>query len=73
MGPSLTLFTKNFTLGGDLEYDEEDEYLKAIYDVLKHTFPGLENLIQDRELSTSGANLSLGFGMRYLIQIGYRF
>ncbi len=73
MGPSLSMYTKRFTLGGDLEFDEEDEYLQAIYDILKNTIPGFEALIQDRELSTSGANLSLGFGMRYLIQIGYRF
>ncbi|RLD35335.1 MAG: hypothetical protein DRI88_01310 [Bacteroidetes bacterium] len=73
MGPSLSMYTKRFTLGGDLEFDEEDEYLQAIYDILKNTIPGFEALIQDRGLSTSGANLSLGFGMRYLIQIGYRF
>ncbi len=73
MGPSLSMYTKRFTLGGDLEFDEEDEYLQAIYDILKNTIPGFEALIQDRELSTSGVNLSLGFGMRYLVQIGYRF
>ena len=73
MGPSLSMYAAKFTLGGDLEVDEENEYLQAIYDILKNKFPGFEQLVQDRELSTSGVNFNLGFGMRYLIQIGYRF
>jgi hypothetical protein len=73
IGPSLTVYTKSFTLGGDMDYDEEDEYLQAVYDILTNTFPGLETLIQEKSLSTNGANLSMGLGMRYLIQIGYRF
>ncbi len=73
IGPSLSVFSQKYTLGGDVEYDEEDEYLQAIYDILTSTFPQLETLIQDKELTTSRANLSMGLGMRYLIQIGYRF
>jgi hypothetical protein len=73
MGPSLSMYHKKFTLGGDLEIDEEDEYLQALYDILTNKIPGLENLIQDQELSTSDANMSMGFGLRYLVQIGYRF
>jgi len=73
MGPSLTMYSKKFTLGGDLDVDEEDEYLQALYDILKNRIPGFENLVQDKELTTSGANMSMGFGLRYLIQIGYRF
>ena len=73
MGPSLAMYANKFVLGGNLEVDEEDEYLQAAYDILKNTIPGFEQLVQDRELSTNGANFSMGFGMRYLIQIGYRF
>lgn len=73
MGPSLSMYANKFVLGGNLDVDEEDEYLQAVYDILKSSIPGFEQLTQDRELSTNGANFSLGFGMRYLIQIGYRF
>ncbi len=73
MGPSLSMYTKKFKLGGGLDVDKESEYLQAIYDVLKTTIPGFEQLGQDRELSTKGANMSMGFGLRYMIQIGYRF
>lgn len=73
MGPSLTMYTTNLTLGGNIEADKEDEYLQAIYDVLKNTIPGFDQLIQDGKVTSSGANFSMGFGLRYLIQIGYRF
>lgn len=73
MGPSIAMYQYNLTLGGDLTADEENEYLQAIYDVLKNTIPGFEELVQDGEVTTSGANVNLGFGLRYMIQIGYRF
>ena len=73
MGPSLSMYANKFVLGGNLDVDEEDEYLQAVYDILKNSIPGFEQLTQDKELKTGGANFSMGFGMRYLIQIGYRF
>ena len=73
MGPSLSVYTTKFTLGGTLNVDEDDEYLQALYDILKNTIPGFEQLVQNRDLTSKGANLNLGFGMRYMIQIGYRF
>ena len=73
MGPSLSMYTAKLKLGGDLTVDEESEYLQAIYDILKNKYPGFEQLVQDRELTVDGANFSMGFGLRYLIQIGYRF
>ncbi len=73
IGPSLTAYTKKFTLSGTLDVDEENEYIQALYDILSGAFPGLDNLVQTGKLSTNSANLSMGLGMRYLIQIGYRF
>lgn len=73
MGPSLSMYTNKLSLGGDISADEEDEYLQAIYDVLKNTIPGFDELVQDGAVTTSGANVSMGFGLRYMIQIGYRF
>lgn len=73
MGPALSMYANKFTLGGNIDVDEKNEYLQAVYDILKNRIPGFEQLVQDKELTTSGANLSMGFGLRYLIQIGYRF
>ncbi|MCF6170657.1 MAG: DUF3575 domain-containing protein [Bacteroidales bacterium] len=73
LGPSLSLYAKKFTLGGELDIDSEDEYLKAIYDILSKSVPGFEQLVNDGEISTSGVNVSMGFGLRYMVQIGFRF
>lgn len=73
MGPSVSLYNYQLTLGGDVTVDQENDYLQAIYDILKGSIPGLDQLVQDGEITASGANYSLGFGLRYMIQIGYRF
>ena len=73
MGPSLSVYSGKLTLSGDLEIDEDSEYLKAIRDILIKKFPFLPELIDNQEFSTSGVSTSLGFGMRYMIQLGYRF
>lgn len=73
MGPSLSMYTTKLKLGGDVTVDEDDQYVQAIYDVLKNAIPGFEQLVQEGEVTASGANFSMGFGLRYLIQVGYRF
>ena len=75
MGPSVSMYNFNMSLGaeGNIEVDPDDEYLKAIYDILKNAVPGFENLIQEGEVTTSGSNVTMGFGLRYMIQLGYRF
>ena len=73
MGPSLSMYAKKFTLGGDLDFDEEDEYLQAIYDILSSTIPGFDQLTKEGKVTASGVNLSMGYGLRYMIQIGFRF
>jgi hypothetical protein len=73
MGPSLSLYSGKFTLGGNLTVDEESEYLQAIYDIFVGKFPGLKTLITEGNFSPGGTATSIGYGMRYLIQVGYRF
>ena len=73
MGPSLSAYAKKFSLSGDIDADEEDEYLKAIYDILAASIPGFKQLVDEGSLTANGANVSMGFGLRYMIQIGFRF
>ena len=73
MGPSLSLYSAKFDLGGDLTVDEENEYLEAIRDILVGKFPFLDDWIEYKNFDTNGATTSMGFGLRYLIQVGYRF
>jgi len=75
MGPSFSMYNFNLTLGaeGEGDFDPDDKYLQAIYDILKANIPGFDKLVQDGEVTGSGASYSTGFGLRYMIQIGYRF
>ena len=72
MGPSVSMYRGRLELSGDLEGSNED-YLKAIRDILISRFPFLDELIDKGEFNDSGVSTSFGFGMRYLVQIGYRF
>lgn len=73
MGPSLSLYSGKIGLSGNLDVDESNEYYQAIRDVLIGKFPFLDELVDKRDFSASGVSSSLGFGLRYMIQVGYRF
>lgn len=75
MGPSISMYNFNMTLGaeGESDFDPDDEYLQAIYDILKAKIPGFDKLVQEGEVTTSGSNISMGLGLRYVVQVGYRF
>jgi hypothetical protein len=73
LGPSLSTYAKNFTLSGDIEVDKEDEYLQAIYDILSTSIPGFNELVKEGSVKSNGVNVSFGYGLRYMIQIGFRF
>jgi hypothetical protein len=73
MGPSASLYSAKLTLDGDIDVNEENEYLEAIRDMLVSKFPFLEDLVNKREFNAKGITSGLGPGMRYMIQIGYAF
>jgi len=73
LGPSLSVYTTKMTLGGNIDADKENEYLQAIYDILSGTIPGFDQLVSSGSVTARGINMNVGFGLRYLIQIGYRF
>ena len=73
MGPSFSVYSGKITLSGDLEIDDESEYLKAVRDILVRKFPFLPELVAEGKFSDSGFSTGMGFGMRYMIQVGYRF
>jgi hypothetical protein len=73
MGPSVSIYTGKITLDGDLTVDENNENLEKIREALVSKYPFLDELISEGEFNDSGISTSLGFGMRYMIQIGYNF
>ncbi len=72
MGPALALYKTKLTLTGDLSGSDE-EYLKAIRDILIGRFPFLDDLIDKGEFDDNGVSASFGYGFRYIIQVSYRF
>lgn len=73
IGPALSTYSAKLGIKGNLDVDEDSEYIKAIYDVLVSKYPGVETLMTEKSISDNGTLFSLGPGLRYMIQIGYRF
>ncbi len=73
MGPSYSLYTGRVKFGGDLTVEEESEYREAIQDILIAKFPYLDDFVKEGTFSNSGFSRNLGYGLRYMIQIGFRF
>jgi len=73
LAPSVSLYNLNMKLSGNIDFDEENEYYKALVDILKNLIPGFDDLISDGWSTDKGIKTSFGLGFRYLIQIGYRF
>lgn len=73
MGPSISIYNYKLTLDGDISVDSENEYLQAIYDILIARYPGLIELMGEGVVDKNGISTSFGYGLRYMIQIGYRF
>ncbi len=73
MGPALSTYSAKIGISGDLQVDENSEYIKALYDVLIAKYPGADKLLQEKSIKNNGTMLGVGPGLRYMIQIGYRF
>lgn len=73
MGPAISRYSGKLGITGNLQVNEDSEYVKAIYDVLVTRFPGVDKLLDEKSIKDNGTVFSLGPGLRYMIQIGYRF
>jgi len=73
IGHSFSVYSGYIRLNGKLNVGKNEEYTQTIRDMLISKYPFLGDLISKGEVKGSGVFTSMGFGMRYLIQIGYRF
>lgn len=74
LAPSITAYSTKLTFNSDgLEINEDNEYLQKIYDAVAARIPGFENLVQNGYTKDSGFNTNVGLGVRYMLQVGYRF
>lgn len=72
VGPSYTRYNARMNLTGDFQFNPEDVQ-NEILQALINKFPGLEDLLNDKELDSSGNVDTWGIGYRYQFLVGYRF
>ncbi len=73
IGPALATYSAKLGISGNLQVDKDSEYIQAIYDVLVARFPGIDKLLEEKSIKDNGSLFTFGPGLRYMIQIGYRF
>jgi hypothetical protein len=72
IGPSVSQYNFKAQLKGDFEFDPDDvqnEILKGLLD----KFPLLEDLLNEKELDSSGSLNTWALGYKYQFLVGYRF
>lgn len=74
IGPAFGRYQLNSELDGELPdgFTESEAYDRQ-FDLLKEAFPGIFELIETGDFSSSGSTDFWGFNYRFVIQVGYRF
>jgi hypothetical protein len=72
-GPSLSYYTRQLDITGNLDVDQIDEIDQEFAKKLLDRFPALGYLFSGETTSFSGSNVHLGAGLRYSIQFGFHF
>jgi len=72
-GPSLSLFTGSFTVGGELDQEQIDAIDEEVIQKLIDRFPYLATIFSKDQLTFTGQKTGLDIGFRYSIQLGYHF
>ena len=73
MGPAFCFYQTKFNINGNLNVNQENEYVQKIYNALSSRIPGFDELVNDGYTHNSGVKTNMGPMIRYMIQIGYRF
>jgi hypothetical protein len=74
LAPSISAYSKKLIIkSSGLDIDEENEYLQKIYNAIVARVPGFEELVSEGYTKDYGFDTSIGIGLRYMVQIGYRF
>jgi len=73
LGPSFSAYRGKIVLDGDLTIEEKGEYYETIRDIIFDRFPGLDKIVEKGKVEKNGIATTMGFGLRYMIQIGYIF
>ncbi len=72
-GPSISYYTANLRVDGNLDPDQISEVNQEFVQKLLDRFPALGYILSGEKVSKSGFRSSMGFGLRYAVQIGFHF
>lgn len=71
--PSLSRYNFKAKMQGNLSGVNEDEVVQKVIEAMKEKLPLLNELLTNREVSTSGTEKFWSAGFRYTISAGFRF
>jgi hypothetical protein len=72
IGPSLSNYKAKLKIDGNYTFDIDDVQNEIILKIIDR-FPMLEDVLEDKEVSSSGRLDSWSFGYRYQFLVGYHF
>jgi len=72
IGPAIARYSFKVSLTADGEIDDS-EVVKQIIDALVEKIPGFDKLIDTKEIDRKGNLSTSTIGLRFMLQIGYRF
>jgi hypothetical protein len=72
IGPSVSNYRAKFTMEGNYTFDPEDIENEIVASLIDR-FPGLEDLLEEKEVDSKGNVNSWAYGYRYQFLIGYHF
>jgi hypothetical protein len=73
MGPGMWFFKMKTDFGTSMEPDEEAMLLEQLNEMLKERFPGTDLVIQGADFEAKQVTSSKSIGLRYMVNLGFRF
>jgi hypothetical protein len=72
-GPSFTYYKAKLRLDGDIDVNEQNQYLQDLLNFMIDSFPVIKDLVENQEISSNGTADLFFAGYRYSVKAGFRF
>jgi len=73
VGPGMGLYNVNSKFGTNLTEEQQEQLRQALSDVISNRFPGMNYVLDGKELDANGKLNVTSLGFRYIIHIGFSF
>jgi hypothetical protein len=73
IGPGMGIYKVNAKFDSNLTTEEREQLQQLLTDALENKFPGMNFVLDNKELDANGTLNVTSLGFRYLIHIGFRF